>query len=452
MEALRTKRREVLQVGCSGLLGMSLPGILAGRAGAAPPDQSARSVVVIYLPGGPSHLDTFDPKPDAPAEVRGTFRAIATTVAGIRLSEHLPRLAQRMRHLAIVRSMAHSLPHHDAACFIPCGIDEVPVGFRGTASRADWPVYAAALDALRPTRDACPTGVMLPFILKNGPNQLAGTHAGFLGPKHDPLQLDRDPSERDFRFDGLRLPADILGHRFEARRRLLEFVDRSVGVRSTAPEDALATYRERAAGLLTSSRLVEALRIQAEPDSMRDRYGRTTHGQSLLLARRLVEAGVPVVQANLGAATEWDTHYANEKPLREKLLPRLDQGVAALLDDLSERGLLPETLVVVAGEFGRTPKIGDFQDGKFWPDGRGHWAACFSAVFAGGGVLGGQVVGGSDRIGAYPASRSYRPSDLGATIYAALGINPASTVHDMSGRPHVLNLGAPIAALYGGAA
>ena len=453
------RRREVLQVGCSSLIGLGLSGLLARQAaratvaeGNAGP-RKARSVILVFLPGGPSHLDTFDPKPAAPAEVRGTFRAISTSVAGIQFCEHLPLLAARMHRLAIIRSMAHALPHHDAACFIPCGIDDVPPGVGGIASRSDWPCYAAALDYLRPRSDGVPSGVALPLLLKNGPNVIAGMNAGLLGAKHDPLQVNHDPNAEDFHVDGLSLPETVLGQRFDARRSLLELVDRQGGRGGgSVEEDQFRDYRQRAMQMLSSQELAGAFAIHRERDAVRDRYGRHVYGQSLLLARRMVEAGVSVIQANLGSPTEWDTHYDNAGPLRKKLLPRLDQAVSALVDDLHERGLLESTLIVISGEFGRTPKIGDMQDGKFWPDGRGHWSNCFSAVVAGGGVTGGQVLGASDKIGAYPVTAAYHPSDLGATIYTALGVDPAATIRDRFGRPMKLNQGSPIHRLFTGQA
>ncbi|MBX9791214.1 MAG: DUF1501 domain-containing protein [Pirellulales bacterium] len=453
IERPRMARREALQLGCSTLLGLGLPSLLAGRAIGKPsvraPRPSVRTVVLVFLPGGPSHLDSFDPKPEAPAEVRGQFRAIDTAVPGIALCEHLPRLAARTQHLAIVRSMAHALPHHDAVCFVPCGINTVPIGFRGVPSRGDWPCYAAALDHLRPRNDGVPSGVCLPSTLRNGVIPVSGTTAGFLGARHDPLQIEHDPGRGEFGIDGLSLRADQLGRRFEARRNLLELVDRFAAAAEASNETAAyAVYRVRAMEMLASNRVAAALSLEDETTHTKDRYGSHLYGQSLLLARRLVEAGVPVIQANLGHATEWDTHYDNAGPLKKRLLPQLDQALAALLDELVERRLLDETLVVVAGEFGRTPKIGDYQDGKFWPDGRGHWSSCFSAVFAGGGVVGGQAIGASDAIGAYPVTESFSPADLGATIYAALGVDPATTIHDSFGRPLRLNEGRPIAKLF----
>jgi hypothetical protein len=370
-------------------------------------------------------------------------------VPGVHFCEHLPLLAARMHHLAVIRSMTHPLPHHDAVCFIPCGIDAVPPTFRGSASRGDWPCYSSALDYLRPRTDGIPTGVSVP-LLKNGPTAVSGTGAGFLGAKHDPMQIETEGKPTEFRVDGLSLPADVLQDRLDARRSLLDLLDQQrAEAHASLEDDQYRVYRDRALGLLTSGEVAAAFAIDKQPPATRERYGRHLYGQTLLLARRLVEAGVPVIQANLGAATEWDTHYDNAGPLKKRLLPRLDQSVSALVDDLAERGLLDDTLLVMAGEFGRTPKIGDYQDGKFWPDGRGHWSNCFSAVAAGGGVTGGQVIGASDKIGASPASAAYHPSDIGATIYTALGIDPASTIHDQFGRPMRLNEGAVIYPLFG---
>lgn len=451
--ALSIRRREIIQLGCSSLLGLGWHHLLGGQSMAAPAashiSTSIRSVVLVFLPGGPSHLDTFDPKPEAPIEIRGPFGTIATSVPEIQFSEHLPLLAARMKRLAILRSMAHEIPHHDAVCFIPCGIDALPPGFTGSASRGDWPCYAAGLNSVRPRPDGIPSGVCLPLALKNGPIPTPGMNAGFLGPKHDPLQVNHDPNAADFRVDGLSLRSDVLREQFDARRSLLKQIEaQSPRSHQAGSNDQYSQYRGQALDLLAAGKIADAFAIATENSSIRDRYGRHIYGQSLLLARRLVEAGVPMIQVNLGHPTEWDTHYDNFGPMKRKLLPRLDQGLSAFLDELHERGLLNETLVVVAGEFGRTPKIGDFQDGKFWPDGRGHWSSCFSILVAGGGVQGGRVIGASDSTGGYPVTTAYRPSDLGATIYTSLGIDPASMTHDPTGRPFRLNEGTRIDALF----
>jgi hypothetical protein len=291
---------------------------------------------------------------------------------------------------------------------------------------------------------------MLPTFLMDGPLVWPGQHAGFLGPRHDPWQIRQDPSKPRFRVDDLRLPDGFGVERLERRLGLLDQLAAqrdALAARAEASADPLAGRRKQAYELLLSGRVGRAFDLDEEDPRTRDRYGRHMFGQSLLLARRLVDAGVPIVQANMGRVQTWDTHSANFVTLKDRLLPPLDQGVAALLDDLKARGRLDRTLVVVAGEFGRTPRIGASTGNNNSADGRDHWSACFSAAFAGGGVTGGQVIGSSDRNGAYPATKPYGPPDFAATIYRALGIDPATEMRDRLKRPLPLCLGRPIEGL-----
>jgi uncharacterized protein (DUF1501 family) len=446
-------RRELLQVGFSGLLGVALPSILARPAQAAPSRSTARpkSVILVFCTGAPSHLDTFDPKPDAPAEFRGEFQTIATPVAGLRVCEHLPRLAARAKKYAVVRSMAHREYNHLVATHhVLTGHPQPGAFFDKVASRDDWPSYASALNHLRPRRDGIPTGVNLPTFLVEGPLTWPGQHAGFLGPRFDPWQLTRDPNAPDFRMDDVRLAPGLEVSRLNDRRALLAEVDRQrAQLADLGAARRLSDQEALAFSVLTSGRVARAFEIEHEPAALRDRYGRHMWGQSLLLARRLVQAGVPVVQANMGRVQTWDSHSDIFPRLRDRLLPPLDQGVAALLDDLEATGLLQDTLVIVVGEFGRAPKI-TIQAGQRIP-GRDHWAPCFSALFAGAGVRGGQIIGRSDRIGAFPTTTPYSPDDLGATVYHLLGIDPATEIQDRQGRPVVLNRGEVMRALFTGA-
>jgi Protein of unknown function (DUF1501) len=450
-------RRELLQVGYSGLLGLGLPSLLAlqARAEAAPKEgKRAKSVILVFLTGAPSHLDMFDLKPNAPVEIRGTFRPIATRAAGVQVCEHLPHLAARADKFAVVRSMTHNLPSHEHAThYVLTGIDKMPIGATHMASRHDWPCYASGLDYLRPRRDGIPSGVMLPTYLNNGYG-FSGQHAGCLGARYDPWHLKQDPNAPNFRVDNLDLPVGLSVGDLDNRTRLLARMDRQrAGLDRSREMLEYGVQQEQALSMLTASAIGRAFRIDREPSRLRDRYGRHMFGQSLLLARRLIEAGVPIVQANMGHMNNWDTHNNNFTQLKDRLLPPLDQGVAALLDDLAARGLLDETLVVMVGEFGRTPKIGgNVGTPSFVPDGRDHWAGVFFALFAGAGVRGGQVIGSSDKIGAYPASSPFYPSNLGATIYQALGVDPQSAIADRLGRPMQLNEGNAIAPLFSGAA
>ena len=277
-----------------------------------------------------------------------------------------------------------------------------------------------------------------------GPLTWPGQHAGFLGAKNDPWQITGDPNKTDFRVDSLTLRSGIDIQRLGNRHSLLSQLNQQQQQLADATAGRrLTSEQELAFSILTSSRLADAFRLNRESDSMRDRYGRTTTGQSLLLARRLVEVGVPVVQCNIGKVQTWDNHSNIFPTLKDRLLPPLDQGVAALLDDLESRGLLDETLVMMLGEFGRTPKINTKK-------GRDHWGPCFFGVFAGAGVRGGQVIGTSDKTAAYPHTSPYSPNDVGATVYAALGIPPAAEVRDRFDRPVRLNQGTVIQPLYTG--
>lgn len=454
---LRISRREALQVGYSGLLGLGLPSLLQGRSHAAAKlggaeAKTPRSVILIFLTGAPSHLDMFDLKPDAPAEVRGEFKPIASRTVGLQICEHLPRLAARSDKYAVVRSMTHGLPSHEHAThMLLTGIDKMPAGSTHMASRHDWPCFASGLDFVRPRRDGIPNGVMLPTYLNNGYG-FSGQSAGFLGPKHDPWQVKQDPNAADFHVENLSRPIGLSVSDLDNRMQLLAQVDRQrTTLASVQTSVEFRSLQDRAISMLSASRIGQAFSLDREPARLRDAYGRHLFGQSLLLARRLVEAGVPIVQANMGTMNNWDTHNSNCLQLKERLLPPLDRGVSALLDDLDERGLLDETLVVMVGEFGRTPKMGgNLGTPSYVPDGRDHWAGVFFALFAGAGVRGGQVIGRSDKIAAYPAMNPYYPSNLGATIYSTLGIDPQSMIADRLDRPMRLNEGERIEALYKG--
>jgi hypothetical protein len=442
------RRRELLQVGACSLLGLGLPALLASRAAsssAAAERGRSRSAILVLLTGGMSHLDTLDPKPDAPAEVRGEFGTIPTTLPGVRVCEHLPLLAARLGRWAVVRSLSHGENGHLPATHRLLTGSPMP-GQRATdldnvLSRRDWPCYAAGLGYLRPRSDGLPAGVTLPHALIEGPLTWPGQHAGFLGPALDPLLLTQDPNSPAFRVDAFALPDGLDLDRLERRRRLLDEVDPAGG-----GADPLRGHREKAFEMLASGRVAEAFRLDREPDKVRDRYGRNPFGQALLLARRLAGAGVPVVQANMGIVQTWDTHADNWGRLKGRLLPWLDQALAALVDDLGDRGLLEDTLVAALGEFGRTPKVSTLP-GSAQP-GRDHWAAVYSGLFAGGGVRGGRVIGRSDRTGAYPATDPYTPDDVGATVYRALGVDADAEIRDALGRPARLCPGKPIEELF----
>jgi hypothetical protein len=437
----------MLQVGFSGLLGLHFSQVLGQTAVAESSGTNfgrAKSVILVFCTGAPAHQDIWDLKPEAPVEVRGEFKPADTCVPGVQITPHLPRLAKMADKYAIVRSMTHNLPGHEQAThFVLTGVNDLPAGATHMASRNDWPCYASCMQYLRPRGDGLPSGVMLPTYLHNGYG-FSGQNGGFMGSAFDPWQLTRDPNAADFRLTELDLLPGLTVDRLGNRRALLASLDdhRRDLAEAAASRDLSARAQNAYTLLTENAQFRTAFDLQSEPAESRDRYGRHAFGQSLLLARRLVEAGMPVVQANMGSMNNWDTHGQNFQQLKDRLLPPLDQGLSALFDDLQTRGLFDQTLVVVVGEFGRTPQINPGA-------GRDHWSGVFSAVFAGAGVRGGQVIGASDAQAAWPATRGWYPADLGATVYSALGIDPGSQIIDRFGRPHRLNAGEIIAPLYG---
>lgn len=449
MKTTNLNRRVLLQVGFSGFLGLGVPQWARAKGERASAGR-AKSVVFIFLTGAPSHIDTFDPKPEAPEGIRGSFRPIETRAPGVELCEHLPLLAGCADRFAVVRSLTHGVPSHEHGTHMMLtGINAMPPGATHMASRNDWPCYASGLGFLRPRSDGIPSGVMLPTYLNNGYG-FSGQNGGVLGSKYDPWHIRSDPNASDFRVEELRLPAGLTADALAQRKALLADVDAQCAALERAAQlGAFGDQQEKAFSMLTAGVVKRAFDLDREDPRLRDRYGRHMFGQSLLLTRRLVEAGVPVVQANMGHMNQWDTHNQCCLALQRDLLPPLDRAVSAFLEDMSTHGLLDETLVVMCGEFGRTPKLGQDNGGGITSaGGRDHWAGVFSAMFAGAGVVGGQVIGKSDKVGAYPATRGYYPADLGATIYEALGIEPASEVRDMLGRPLELNRGEVMRGLY----
>jgi uncharacterized protein (DUF1501 family) len=458
-------RREVIQIGYSTALGTALTALAGSRARAAEQplvseaDRTprAKSVLFIFLFGGPSHLDTFDPKPEAPAEYRGEFRPIDTAVSGLQICEHLPEMARRMDRWALVRSMTCNPSfgdHRMAVHGLLGGIDELPSGASLAASRRDWPCCCAGVEYTRRGRDGLPASVVVAGeVIDPGTGRYPGQNAGLLGAKFDPYHIRANPADPKYHVDdSLQLPGGVTLERLTSQRAMLAELNRQQQALAAALEVLPYENSQREAfGVLTGGRLARALAIDSESAAVRDRYGRHAFGQTLLLARRLIEAGVPIVQANVSHQALWDTHYNNFDALRG-LLPHLDRGVSALIDDMHASGLLDETLVVMMGEFGRTPKLAQPNSSSpyFTKPGRDHWMNCFSGLFAGAGVRGGQVIGKSDAVGAYPVTRPYRHSDVAATVYTALGIDPATEIRDLQGRPLRLNSGHVMRALYTG--
>lgn len=443
-------RRAFLHVGASGALGLTLPTLLAQQATAAEttaakPTVAPKQVILVWLGGGLSQLDTIDMKPEAPTEIRGEFKPISTSLPGVPVCEHLPLLATRMKHWALVRTFSHRefnhLPGTHRTLTGALMPNQRNSDLDNILSRRDWPCYAAGLNYLRPRHDGIPNGVTLPHMLIEGPLTWPGQHAGFLGPVHDPMFVTQDPSKPSFKLDQFSLAPDLNLQRVEERKSLLGQITPSV-----SHTDTFRKQQHVAFELLHSATVAKAFRMEQEPQGVRDRYGMNQFGQSLLLAKRLVAAGVPIVQANMGIVQTWDTHVDNWGRLKNRLLPWLDRGLAALVDDLSAEGRLEDTLIVVTGEFGRTPKVSNLPGEKV--PGRDHWAPVYSALFAGGGVVGGRVIGKSDRRAAYPLSDPFTPYDMGATIYEALGVAPDTEIRDTLNRPMQINYGTPMRVLY----
>jgi hypothetical protein len=447
-----TGRRRLLRAGSLGYLGLTLAGLF--RAEEARPATArrggVRSCILLYYYGGPSHLDTWDLKPGAPSEVRGEFRGIPTRIPGVRVCEYLPQCARVMDRLTIIRSLHHPMRNHNSAAVeMLCGRTPLKGDLELLADDPNcFPCFGAVVSRLLPGRRDVPTHIALPHVMFNVV-RLPGQTPGFLGAPYSALQVNRDPNAPGFSADGLELPADLPFARLEDRRSLLALVDAQTRRGElAAARGAMTTYQERAFNLLRSPSVRCGFDIGAESPRLRERYGCNTFGQSLLLARRLVEAGVRLINVNdkvtNGQVTNWDSHENNFGRLKNDLLPPADQGFSALIEDLEARGLLDSTLVVAVAEFGRTPKINPH-------GGRDHWPDCFSVVLAGGGVRGGTIHGASDHIGAFPALDPVTPGDLAATIFWRLGLDPATPVRDLTGRPYPAADGEPLTRLFPGA-
>lgn len=419
----RISRRHLLHLGGLSALGLTLPGYLRLRRASASQRQPAKRCVLVWLDGGPSHLETFDPKPDAPVEVRGPLESISTAVPGVAVTECLPNLAERMDRLAIVRSMTSPLGEHNFGThYLMTGYKPTPV--------LEYPAVTSVAAHLSSQTSALPAHVAIPSFRVGGGGLTGGA---FLPTAAHPFSIDSDPAEQNFEVRDLR-PFEGIDHsRIERRRRFLAHLDQDAND-ETAMNNAVDPEFEQAFELTTSPQARSAFALEEEPADVRNRYGRRTVGQSLLLARRLLERGVPIITV---VHRGWDTHADLYTRLKEGytgaktpvgLIPTLDQGVAALIDDLSESGMLDETLIVVMGEFGRTPKLNT-------RGGRDHWPRVFSTLLAGSGVRGGQVVGSSDAVGESPADQPVTPSDLAATIYRLLGIDPTLELTTRDGRP-----------------
>ncbi len=445
-------RRRLLSIGGAGLFGLTLPRMLRA-ADATPPTlkaPKAKSVVFLYQFGGPSHIDMFDMKPEAPERIRGPYGGISTSVPGLQISEKLPRVAQVMHKVTLIRSMTHRMKNHNSASYYALTGHAPPVDdIRLRDSLELFPAYGSVVDRLSPVNAELPTFVAYPHVMRDG-EITPGQHASFLGKVHDPLLITSDPNSRDFQLPELSLPGNLSLERLEARRELQRLVDSQTrNLERSAAGQGLNAYFDKALAMLGSTRVRQAFDLASEPEAVREKYGRTTYGQSCLLARRLVESGVRFVNVYFsdtigGQSTEsggWDTHGFNNTrmfPIIEKRhLPITEQTLPTFLNDLDERGLLETTLVVWVGEFGRTPRINDNVS-------RDHWPQCYTALLAGGGVKQGYIHGASDKNGAFPARDPVRPDDLAATMFELLGIDPATEVFDASNRPLAIAGGRPV--------
>ncbi len=465
----RLRRRDVLRLGAMGAMGLALPQARRTDGKETPRPKTARSkakqCIYIFLCGGPSHIDMWDLKPEAPDTIRGPFRPIDTNAPGVQIGDLLPNLSKHADKFAILRSMTHDTTVHSIGIKYMLLADTLsPTKQAFPPSRSDHPGMGAILQSLLGGSSELPCWVTLPRAFTTGNRFFKGQSGGFLGPAYDPFFLDAEKrdslSEKAFKVDGLRLPEGIDAERMAARRNLLGRLtassDELLQSRSTGD---LRQYYEKAFAMMSSVGAGQAFDLDREPERLRDRYGRNEYGQSFLLARRLVESGVQMVnvfwtyygkdgcQFNL-----WDNHGSDKEVCGgynkgldmirgDYCCPAFDRAFPALLEDLSDRGLLDETLVVVTGEFGRTPKINK-------KSGRDHWGKCYSTILAGGGVQGGQVYGASDRHGAFVKHSPVAPQDLGATILHAFGLSPESAVRHPTGRPVHSSRGTPVTALF----
>ena len=467
-------RREFLRVGGAGMLGISLADILRlqAQAGSAPPDGArqkdgwgkAKSVILIFLQGGPSHIDIWDPKPDAPSNIRGDFKPIKSKAPGIWLSEVMPQLAKQMDKATLIRSMSYTpagLFNHTAAIYqMMTGYtpDRVsPSGQLEPPSPNDFPHAGCQIARLKP-----PEVPMLPFVLLPRPLQESnvigkGGTAGFLGAAYDPYYFYQDPN-KDIKLDDLTLRKEVSKDRLERRASLLKQVEGAMpDMEKAVSSYALDSYYHKAFDLVASGRARSAFDLAQEPDKLRDRYGRHTFGQGLLLARRLIEAGTRFVQVNWPAVANgnptvdaWDTHAANFGPLKNLHCPKLDSGLSALLEDMDQRGMLQDTMVLAIGEFGRSPRLGVSTSGNGnAPDGRDHWPYCYTALMAGAGIKRGALYGKSDATGSSPSENPVHPIQLLATIYHTLGIDPHTIVYNHLNQPRELVQAEPVTALFG---
>ncbi len=471
-------RRALIRAGGIGLLGLGANHLgLLNSLAAEPktPQPTAKNVIYIFLSGGLAQHESFDMKPNAPSDIRGEFREISTRTPGLRICEHLPELAKRSEMWSLCRSLTHPWNEHSQGHHIMLtGRSDIPEGFDpGKPKESDWPSIAAIANQVTAPRNNLPPAIVLPDKIRHRTGRvIPGQFAGQMGPGRDPFFLEASrynaasygaypnylfhheyglQDGSDFRFDvpSLTLPEGMDFRRLRDRLGLLDFLGKQQsGLEKTLETRPHDRFQAMAADLLFDERSKAAFDVHSADPKLQDAYGRNAFGWSLLLARQLVETGVRLVQVNLGNNETWDTHQSAFPNLKNFLLPPMDRAVAALLDDLQNRGMLDDTLIVMASEFGRTPKISTLGggNGKRLP-GRDHWGAVQSVLLAGGGVQGGRVIGSSDKFGGYPASEPQKPENLAATIYEALGLPKTVKWYDPVDRPNFVYHGDPIPGL-----
>ena len=452
-------RREAIRIGGLSAVGLSLPQLLQRPVVAGSPEEAspgfgkAKSVILLWLSGGPPQHETWDSKPNSPAEIRGEFGSIESVVPGIRVGELMPKTAMHTDKLAVLRAVVTGDQAHSSSGYqMLTGVPHAPLSQENVTSKAPnlSPSHGAIMRALHPDRDGMPSSITLPnHIANDGEILWPGQTAGVLGRKYDPWRIYCDPASPDFRIPDLTLPDDLSSQRFANRRSLLTNLDAvRVSLERSGVAGRFDQQTHQAFDLLTGKSARRAFEIHEESAATRDRYGRNRFGQSILLARRMVEAGVSLVQVNWTQIADvanngsWDTHAKHFPSLKDHLMPRMDQAYSALLGDLEERGLLNDTLVVWLGEFGHTPKI----NGN---GGRDHWGNCFSIAMGGAGIRKGVVHGESDAHAAFPVSGAVSPADITATIFHCLGYSPDTLLHDQTGRPFPLSRGQVIREIVG---
>ena len=449
----------MLRIGGVSLSLSGLAELYAARASSEIRAPRIKACLVLFQAGGVSHIDTFDMKPGQSVDIRGEFASISSSVVGMPVCEHLPHVARHMEKLCVVRSMHHKMLCHNPAVYCALVGREVgeakAVSSKTNAKQDDYPNFGSIVAKYRPSPPDLPSCVQLPFMLYNGPAQTPGQNAGFLGRAYDPFLIAKDPSDKNFRVSELQAQENVSRQRFTQRQALLTTMDaRLSAVELSGAVESMDIHYQRAFSLLTTPRTRKAFDLSQEPQRVRDAYGRNIVGQSTLLGRRLIEAGVPFVTVYSPVdhieKVSWDTHRNNFPLLKKTLLPPADQSLAALLNDMDQRGLLKDTLVVWTTEFGRSPRVGYTQSNNTNnKNGRDHHPQCYTILLAGGGVRGGTYYGSSDLQGWYPKDNPVHPGDLGATILAAFGIDHRREVRDNLNRPHRLTEGVPVRGIYG---